>query len=52
MQLTKDFRETIRERAEQEPEFRKALRREAIELMRSGDEKTGRAILLLLKRRS
>src|ERR1035437_10100503 len=45
MALTKDFRETIRERAQREPEFRKALLREAIELMLSGDEKTGRAIL-------
>jgi len=45
MALTRDFRETIRERAQQEPKFRKALLREAIELMLSGDEKTGRAIL-------
>jgi DNA-binding phage protein len=45
MPLTRDFRETIRERAQQEPRFRKALLREAIELMLSGDEKTGRAIL-------
>jgi len=37
--------ETIHERAEQEPQFRKALLREAVELMLSGDEKTGRAIL-------
>ncbi|MCX6975840.1 MAG: transcriptional regulator [Verrucomicrobia bacterium] len=42
---TKDFRETIGERARQEPQFRKALLREAAELMLSGDEKTGRAIL-------
>ena len=45
MALTKDFRETIRERAQREPRFRKALLREAIELMLSSDEKTGRAIL-------
>jgi len=45
MALTKDFRETIRERAEREPKFRRALLREAIELMISGEEKTGRAIL-------
>lgn len=45
MALTKDFRETIRERAQREPRFRQALLREAIELMLSGDEKTGRAIL-------
>ena len=45
MPLTKDFRETIRERAQREPRFREALLREAIELMLSGDEKTGRATL-------
>jgi len=45
MALTKDFRETIRERAQREPQFRKALLREAIELMLSGDDKIGRAIL-------
>src|ERR1017187_7174273 len=45
MALTKDFRETIRERAQREPVFRKALLSEAIELMLSGDERTGRAIL-------
>jgi hypothetical protein len=45
MALTRDFRETTRGRAQQEPKFRKALLREAIELMLSGDEKTGRAIL-------
>ena len=50
--LTKDARETIRKRAEQEPKFRKALLREAIELMRSGDEKTARAILLISQRKS
>ena len=45
MALPKDFRETIRERAQQQPKFRQALLREAIELMLSGDERTGRAIL-------
>ena len=38
MALTKDFREIIRERAQQESKFRKALLREVIELMLSGDE--------------
>jgi len=45
MTLTKNFRESIRERVEQQPRFRKALLREGIELMLSSDEKTGRAIL-------
>ena len=40
MALTKGFSETIRERAQQEPMLRKALLREAIELMLCGDEKT------------
>jgi len=38
MALTKHFRETIRERAQREPRFRKALLREAIELMFRGRE--------------
>jgi hypothetical protein len=45
MPLTRDFRETIRERAQRQPAFRRALLREAIELLLSGDEQTGRAIL-------
>jgi DNA-binding phage protein len=45
MALTRDFRETIRERAQREPAFRQALLREGIELMTSGDFDTGRAIL-------
>jgi DNA-binding phage protein len=45
MALTRDFRETIRERAQREPAFRQALLREGLELMASGDFATGRAIL-------
>ena len=45
MALTRDFRETVGERAQREPQFRSALLCEAIELMLSGDEKTGRANL-------
>jgi DNA-binding phage protein len=45
MALTRDFRETIRERAQREPAFRQALLREGIELMAGGDFATGRAIL-------
>ncbi len=45
MPLTRDFRETTRERAQTEPQFRKAPLCEAIERMLSGDEKTVRAIL-------
>jgi hypothetical protein len=32
MAMTRDFRETIGERAQREPQFRRALLREAIEL--------------------
>lgn len=45
MALTRDFRETVRERAQREPAFRQALLREALELLASGDFPTGRAIL-------
>jgi len=45
MALTRDFRETIRERAQREPAFRQALLREGLQLIHSGDFATGRAIL-------
>ena len=45
MPLTKDFKETVRERLQREPEFRTALLRAAIECLMSGDVDTGKAIL-------
>ena len=45
MGLTRDFRETIRERAQREPAFRQRLLREGLQLINSGDFATGRAIL-------
>lgn len=45
MALTRDFRVTIRERAQKEPRFRQALLREGLELIYNGDFATGRAIL-------
>jgi DNA-binding phage protein len=45
MALTRDFRDTIRERAQREPEFRRGLLREGLELICNGDFATGRAIL-------
>jgi hypothetical protein len=45
MALTKDFRETIRERAQREPAFRCALLQEAVEQMLSGDIDTGKALV-------
>ena len=45
MDLTRDFRETIRERAEREPAFREALFAEGVECLLSGDVRVGEAIL-------
>lgn len=45
MALTKDFRETIRERAQREPAFRRALLQEAIEQMLAGDIETGKSMI-------
>ena len=45
MALTKDFKETVRERLQREPGFRKALLKEAIECFISGDVDTGKAVL-------
>ncbi|ADW67319.1 helix-turn-helix domain-containing protein [Granulicella tundricola] len=45
MALTRDFRETIRERAQSEPAFRQALLREGLQLIYDGDLATGRSIL-------
>jgi DNA-binding phage protein len=45
MPLTHDFKETIRARAQAEPEFRQSLLREAIECIINGDLATGKAVL-------
>jgi hypothetical protein len=45
MALTKSFRETVRERAQREPAFRRALLREAVEQMLSGDVDTGKSLV-------
>ncbi|MBU0740441.1 MAG: transcriptional regulator [Alphaproteobacteria bacterium] len=45
MALTRDFKETVRDRAQSDPTFRAALLSEAIELLLSGDVETGRALL-------
>jgi hypothetical protein len=45
MPLTKSFRATIRNRVQSDPAFRKALLREAIESMLSGDIDTGKTVL-------
>ena len=45
MPLTHDFKETIRARAQRDPDFRQALLREAIECVINGDLATGKAVL-------
>ncbi len=45
MALTKDFKETVRERLQRVLNFRKVLLKEAIECLLSGDVDTGKAIL-------
>src|SRR6266700_1766420 len=45
MPLTHDFKETIRARAQRDPEFRQALLREAVECVIQGDLAAGKAVL-------
>ena len=43
--LTHDFKETIRARAQRDPDFRQALLREAVECVVNGDLATGKVVL-------
>lgn len=45
MALTKDFRETIRDRAHRDARFRRALLQEAIEQMLAGNVDTGKRMI-------
>jgi hypothetical protein len=45
MALTKEFKETVKARAECDPAFRAALLMEAIDLLRTADLEVGQAIL-------
>lgn len=45
MALTRDFRETVKARAERDLRFRAALFTEAVEQMLAGDLETGKAML-------
>lgn len=45
MPLTRDFKTTVKARAERDPAFREALLTEAVELLLSGEVETGKAIL-------
>jgi hypothetical protein len=45
MALTKEFRETVYDRAQRDSKFRKALLMEAVNAYLNGDEGTGKAVL-------
>ena len=45
MALTRDYKETIRERAEKDPMFAVSLMNEAVSLFLDGDSKTARVVL-------
>jgi len=45
MALTKDFNETIREHLQKSADFRRALLKEAVGCMISGDVETGKSVL-------
>jgi DNA-binding phage protein len=45
MALTRDFKSTVKARAERDAAFREALLTEAVELLLSGEVETGKAIL-------
>jgi DNA-binding phage protein len=45
MPLTRDFKETIQERARHDPAFREALLKEAVDALLSGDVETGKIVL-------
>jgi DNA-binding phage protein len=45
MALTREFKETVKARAERDPAFRNALLIEAVEQLISGDVETGKAVL-------
>ena len=45
MALTRDFKETVKDRVERDPAFREELLKEGIECLLTGDLDTGKAIL-------
>ena len=45
MVLTRDFKDTIKDRVEKDPAFRKELFKEGIECFLTGDVDTGKAVL-------
>ena len=45
MALTRDFKETVKDRVQRDPAFREELLKEGIECLLTGDVDTGKAIL-------
>jgi hypothetical protein len=45
MPLTKDFNETVKEQLQKDPDFRRALLKEAVGCMIAGDVETGKSVL-------
>ncbi len=45
MALTRDFKETVRARAQRDPAFRRALLQEGVECLLGGDLETGKVVL-------
>ena len=45
MALTRDFKETVRERLQRDPAFREALLTEAVDCLLSSDVETGKSLL-------
>ncbi len=45
MAITRNFKETVQNRALRDPKFREGILRESIECMLAGDLKTGKALL-------
>jgi len=45
MGLTRDFKETVKARAERDPAFREAMLTEAVEQLLAGELETGKAVL-------
>jgi hypothetical protein len=45
MALTRDFKETVRARAQRDPAFRRELLREGMEYFLAGDVETGKSLL-------
>ncbi len=45
MSMTRNFKETVQDRALRDPEFREGMLRESIECMLAGDLETGKALL-------